>query len=102
MKKFDYMEFQDDYGVVFDKEKYTEKEALEIAMKVLETSKENLEIEDIYVRYTINGGWGFENLSMYITCEKEERGAFSCLRVYDKNLIECWVKTYEEAVKEEL
>lgn len=93
-RKFDYMEFN--YGgssaYIFDASVYTKKQAIEIYFDEMccETDeKESIQIEEEYVKWKPNlleeEMWYFdleERKGMYITCNKNEKRAFKCWKVF--------------------
>lgn len=84
MKKFDYCSFSDDYGFMVDAKKYSKEEALQISKSELgleDMPNEEFEITDDYIRHTINGGLELDNQPVYISCDKNDRGAFKCWRI---------------------
>ena len=94
-RKFDYQEFEDNYGFVFDAEKYTEDEALEITQ--IEYGyrwgmHEEPNITEIYIKwkpkmskedmfyYDISDNR--DNHGIYQVCDKNDKKSFKAWRVF--------------------
>ncbi len=93
-RKFDYMEFNYDdlFAYVFDADRYTREQAIEIYFDEMccETdSIEDVQIEEEYVKWKPNLSKEDmlhfdleERQGMYITCNKDEKRAFKCWKVF--------------------
>lgn len=101
-RKFDYEEFYDEYGVLFDADKYTKEQAIEIYKEefdykfsdINDISDEFIQVEEDYVRWkpkmSKEDMWYFDiydnrdNHGIYQTCNKDDKKAFKCWR------LTCW------------
>lgn len=93
-RKFDYMNFNDDYGVVFDAEAYTKEEAIEVFKEEFnwkfsdmnDIQDEYIEVSEEFVKWkprmSKEDMWYFDiynnadNHGIYQICDKEEHNAF--------------------------
>lgn len=93
-RKFDFMMFEE-YGFIVDAEAYTLEEAKELYMDEYGLDKEDVDeksVETVYVRWkpkmSREDMWymdiydNAENRGIYQTCEKEDKKAFKCWRLF--------------------
>ena len=96
-RKFDYMEFHygNDSATLFDSERYTRKQAIKrfcgdyyLDYKTI-LDEEKIIVEEEYVKWKPNLSedemWHFdleERQGLYITCNKEDKRAFKCWKVF--------------------
>ncbi len=93
-RKFDYMEFNYDnlFAYVFDADIYSREQAIEIYFDEMcceKDEKESIQVEEEYVKWKPNLSkedlWCFdltERQGMYITCDKNDKRAFKCWKVF--------------------
>ncbi|WP_159639129.1 hypothetical protein [Erysipelothrix anatis] len=91
-RHFDYMEFLDGYGYLFDAERYSIQQAKETCLQEYFNvgDNPNLEVTEDYVKWVPNVPLDDRYyLDMpeegvrgaYMSCDKEDRGSFKCWRV---------------------
>lgn len=92
-RKFDYMEFMDDYGVLFDADKYSKQDAIEIYMKEygdrVDDDKNKINIEPDYVKWYPK--MSEEDMWYLDVYDKENnRGIYKCCKPTSHRCFMCW------------
>lgn len=99
-RKFDYIEFMDGYGVLFDADKYSKQDSIDIYMKEfgdrVEYDVNNLVIGTDYVKwYPKMSEEDMWYLDIYD--KRDNRGIYKCCKPTDSRCFKVWrLRTLEE------